>query len=92
VTQYISWTRGYFRLSADLETILAEVSRWYDIEVEFMDPTLKEARASIIVLKDKPLSVVLSMLEEVTPARFVVREEKAKLSNDRRERRLRVMR
>lgn len=91
VTQHVAWTRGYFRLSADLETILAEVSRWYDIEVEFVDAELKEARASIIVLRDKPLSVVLSMLEEVTPARFVVAAKELQTPEHQRERRLQVM-
>lgn len=43
VTEAVAWKDGYFQFAnADIETIMRQVSRWYDVDVTFEGPITKE--------------------------------------------------
>lgn len=82
--QFISWKDGYFKFEGDLERVLQQVSRWYNIEVEYEDASLKREEIIGLVFRDRPLSEVLKLLESTLGTRF-------KLSKTEKGRRLIVM-
>ena len=72
VEKITAWQKGYFMFSGELQSILADIARWYDVEVVFNKAGLKSVKASGIVFRDKPLSDVLDMLSRVAPVQFEV--------------------
>lgn len=61
-----SWKDGDFVFNNEpLEDILKEVSRWYDVEIEYNDSTLKKRFFGGIISKSEKISKVLRMLELV---------------------------
>lgn len=72
VEKITAWQKGYFMFSGELQSILADIARWYDVEVVFDSAGLKNLKASGIVFRDKPLSDVLDMLSRVAPVQFEV--------------------
>jgi transmembrane sensor len=62
VEQVMAWKNGLFHFeSADLKTILAQFSRWYDIEVRYEGPVSKE-KFFVIMNRNATLSSVLKSL------------------------------
>jgi transmembrane sensor len=67
----MAWKMGYFRFDDEsLESIMKKVSRWYDVEVEFQDPDLKEMEFGGIVSRSERVSKVIRMLELSTSKYF----------------------
>lgn len=67
----MAWKMGYFRFDDEsLESIMKKVSRWYDVEVEFQEPDLKELEFGGIVSRSEKVSKVLRMLELTTMRSF----------------------
>jgi len=68
-----AWQQGDFRFAEDLESIMKQVARWYDIEVSFKDESLKQESVLAYVKRNRPLSEILTILQESTGAKFAVR-------------------
>jgi len=72
----IAWKNGYFRFKSEtLESIMRKVSRWYDLDVEFQSPSLKEIEFGGIMTKTKYVNVskILEMLELTGEASFEIK-------------------
>lgn len=70
----VAWKNGYFRFSAEsFESIMRKVSRWYDVDVEFKDPSLKNLEFGGVVTRYATVSKVLEMLELTGEASFKLR-------------------
>ncbi|HVK49274.1 MAG TPA: FecR domain-containing protein [Pseudobacter sp.] len=63
--QVIAWKNGQFNFNqTDLQAVLRQLSRWYDIDMKFEgEPPVRSFRGKIT--KDLQLSEVLKVLEEV---------------------------
>lgn len=60
----MAWKMGNFKFDDEsLESIMKKVSRWYDVEVEFEEPDLKELEFGGIISRSEKVSKVLRMLE-----------------------------
>ncbi|NQX39129.1 FecR protein [Pedobacter steynii] len=71
VENVVAWKNGYFRFSSEsLESIMRKVSRWYDVEVEFQNPSLKNVEFGGVVTRYTTISKVLEMLELTEEASF----------------------
>lgn len=68
-----AWQQGDFRFAEDLESIMKQVARWYDIEINFKDESLKQESVLAYVKRNRPLSEILTILQESTGAKFAVR-------------------
>ena len=76
VRLYTSWIDGRFLFNnAELEEIAKQVSRWYDVKISFEDDDLKEIRFSGAMLKFRPLSDLIEMIEATSFVRFSVKGE-----------------
>ncbi|WP_316811811.1 FecR family protein [Pedobacter heparinus] len=60
----VAWKNGYFTFDkSTLESIMRQVSRWYDVEVNYQDKTVKEQVFSGNISRFENASQVLSILE-----------------------------
>ncbi|WP_223577976.1 FecR family protein [Sphingobacterium sp. GVS05A] len=68
---FISWKEGTFNFSDEsLDIILNQVARWYDIDVDFTDPSLKKLKFEGIVPRYEKLESLLKILEKTSDVRF----------------------
>lgn len=78
--KYIAWLDGKLRFEGmRLEDIMRLLKRWYDCDIEYEDERLKNLHYSGVAEKDRPVSYLLHMIEEVTDVRFVVEGKKVKM-------------
>jgi ferric-dicitrate binding protein FerR (iron transport regulator) len=75
--QAVAWKEGLFKFrEEDLGTIMRMVSRWYNVEVEFSDPALKELRFGAVANRFANISTLLHMLELTDEVRFKLKKNK----------------
>lgn len=68
----IAWKDGVFEFdNADIETIMRQLARWYDVVVEYKEPVSMHFDGSIS--RNVNLSKVLQILEETDAVKFEVR-------------------
>jgi transmembrane sensor len=77
VDQAIAWKNNYFLFDGDnLESIMRKVSRWYDVDVEFKDNSLKTLTFSGTISRFKNVSSVLKKMEWTGPVHFELVDKK----------------
>ena len=77
----MAWKNGYFQFqNTDIEEVMREVSRWYDVEVVFAEKVPQEEFTGFISRKVK-LSVVLKILEQGGGVSFSVNGRKVKVKS-----------
>ncbi len=83
VGSVIAWKNGRFYFeSQPLETIMQELSRWYDFEFSFEDDTMKGKRFSVDVPRFENCNKILSKIEgtkilaiDITPKGVVIKSQ-----------------
>ncbi|HQD11163.1 MAG TPA: DUF4974 domain-containing protein, partial [Flavihumibacter sp.] len=66
------WKNGYFSFKgADIYTAMRQMSRWYDVDVQFNDNITELFYGDIS--RDKNISSVLKMLETTGSVRFTTK-------------------
>jgi len=82
IESVMAWKNGYFRFEEErLDVIMKKVSRWYDVEVEFADPALKELEFGVVTNRSGNLSGILKMLEMTHEIYFTMRDRKITVVN-----------
>ncbi|MCJ8209761.1 FecR domain-containing protein [Mucilaginibacter sp. RS28] len=62
--QVIAWKKGYFQFEhADIKQVMRQLSRWYNVEVEFQGSGENHDKFGGVIMRDAPLSQVLRTLE-----------------------------
>ncbi|MFD2874223.1 FecR family protein [Mucilaginibacter ximonensis] len=81
----VAWKDGYFIFNNEnLESIMAKISRWYNADVVFMDPTLKSKSFIGTISRFDKVSKVLNMLERTDVAVFNIESGKIIVSRKTR--------
>ena len=63
---FIAWKNGRMVFENErLEKIMAELQRWYDFELFYADPDVKEMHFTIDILKYEEISKVLNLMERM---------------------------
>ena len=76
----VAWKDGIFVFrNAPVHSIVSQLARWYDLDVEFQSPVEKHLNATI--KKDVPLSKVLHYLEETGEVHFKTEGRKLVVMN-----------
>ena len=71
---YTSWIDGRFMFNnVELEEIVKQISRWYDVEIFFTNENVKRTRFTGGMVKFKPLDDLIRMIESTSPVRFSVK-------------------
>lgn len=68
----MAWKKGYFKFSENLESVMAKVSRWYDVEVSYEGQPDPEFKYKGEISRNKNLSEILNMLEYTGNAHFKI--------------------
>lgn len=75
IAEVMAWKEGRFSFSnADLETIMREMARWYNVEVEYKDQ-IKD-RYTVNVSRDVPVSQLFQFIEMSGGVHFEVKDRK----------------
>ena len=68
---FIAWKNGRMVFENErLEKIMAELQRWYDFELFYADPDVKEMHFTIDILKYEAISKVLNLMERMNKVKF----------------------
>ena len=68
---FIAWKNGRMVFENErLEKIMAELQRWYDFELFYADPDVKEMHFTIDILKYEEISKVLNLMERMNIVKF----------------------
>ena len=71
--EILAWQKGYFQFDQrNLETIMREVSRWYNVDIIYKDQKLRNLYFVGTVSKYKNVSQVLKKLEMTGAVRFEI--------------------
>lgn len=71
VQDYISWKEGRFVFhSMTLESIMQQLRRWYDIEIFYQNPEIKQYEFRGVINRDMDLNKVLNIISETTNITF----------------------
>lgn len=73
VKNYTSWVEGYFYYEeAPLKDIMKELSRWYNVEIVFVQPEAKNFRFKFWADRNETFEEAVSMLNEVGKVSIVM--------------------
>ena len=81
-TEYaIAWKNGFFMFNyEDLETVMLKISRWYDVQVEYENASVKRHVFFGTISKYENVSNVLAMLERTRVVKFKLEGKKIKVT------------
>jgi transmembrane sensor len=75
IDDVMAWKNNIFMFSnADIRTIMKQVSRWYDVEIEFQKKVT--AKYSFLLTRDLPVSRIFEIFEEADGVRFKIEGKK----------------
>ena len=68
-----SWKKGIFSFNdMPLEEIMRVLARWYDIEVVFHDPSLKNSSFTGVLRKNQHIDVILESIKTTTNMNYEI--------------------
>ncbi|QBQ41580.1 FecR family protein [Sphingobacterium psychroaquaticum] len=70
--EVIAWRNGYFKFNGNIEEIMANIGRWYNVEVVYQQKPDANLAFGAEISRDKDLSTVLRMIELTGDLRFKV--------------------
>ena len=74
VESYVTWREGRFVFrTMTLDLIMRQLQRWYDFEVFYQNPELKEYEFRGVIKRDMDLDKVLSVIKATTNVDFEVK-------------------
>ena len=77
VDPYIAWMEGRILFEENtIEEIFNDLSRWYNIEIEYANQDVRYLRYSIDIMRYETLSEVLNILELTEKIKFGINENK----------------
>lgn len=81
VEQTTSWVHGYFRFNGeDIQTIMRQLSRWYNIEVQYEGAISKEGYY-VKISRSRNISEVLKVLERTNSVHFKIEGRRVTVSS-----------
>ncbi|AWO01099.1 iron dicitrate transport regulator FecR [Chitinophaga alhagiae] len=66
----VAWKNGYFKFNEGLESIMAKIARWYDVDVEYRDKPAIGLTFSGKISRSRDISGILKMLEYTGDVHF----------------------
>lgn len=80
-SEVLSWKNGEFSFdNQTLESIMRQVSRWYDVEVSYKDESLKKEMFGGSISRFSDVSKVLIMLELTRHVHFIINEKERRIT------------
>ncbi|UMB52497.1 FecR family protein [Lutibacter sp. A64] len=74
---YTAWIEGKFYFEKEnLDRILTKIGRWYNIDIEFDDPSIKKQTFTGVALKNKPVDYLLKMISETANLKYNINKNR----------------
>ncbi len=71
---YVLWKEGIFYFEdVDLERILDDMARWYNVNIFYMNPTLKKMKFSVEIKRYEDINEILRRIEQTKRVKFEVK-------------------
>lgn len=78
---YTSWIDGYLRFEGQpLESIMRNISRWYNIDVDFENQQLKQKRLTGKLYRFDDFTVIFSMIEKISGTKIEIKNNTVTIS------------
>jgi transmembrane sensor len=78
----VAWKNGYFKFDDEkLDYIMKSISRWYDVEVIFQDPDLRNETFGAVTTRFANINALLRMIEQTGNAHFAIHGRTIIVSN-----------
>lgn len=72
---YVLWKEGIFYFEdVDLETILDDMARWYNVNVFYMNPVLKEMKFSVEIRRYGDINEILRRIGQTKRVKFEIKD------------------
>ena len=72
---YVLWKEGIFYFEdVDLETILDDMARWYNVNVFYMNPALKEMKFSVEIRRYGAINEILRRIGQTKRVKFEIKD------------------
>lgn len=68
----LAWKNGYFKFNENLQSIMAKVARWYDVEVVYETPPDPDFKFRGEISRNKNISELLNMLDYTGNVHFKI--------------------
>lgn len=78
----VAWKNGYFMFNYErLDHVMLEISRWYNVDLTYDDPSLKNTIFFGTISKFNDISKVLNMLERTKKVKFEIEGRVVRVKN-----------
>ena len=72
---YVLWKEGVFYFEdVDLETILDDMARWYNVNIFYVNPTLKKMKFSVEIKRYEDINEILRRIEQTKRVKFEIKD------------------
>lgn len=72
---YMLWKEGIFYFEdVDLETILDDMARWYNVNIFYVNPSLKGKKFSVEIKRYENISEILRRIEQTKRVKFEIKD------------------
>ena len=72
---YVLWKEGIFYFEdVDLETILDDMARWYNVTLFYVNPTLKKMKFSVEIKRYEDINEILRRIEQTKRVKFEIKD------------------
>ena len=72
---YVLWKEGIFYFEdVDLETILDDMSRWYNVNIFYVNPALKVKKFSVEIKRYENINEILRRIEQTKRVKFEIKD------------------
>ena len=72
---YVRWQEGIFYFEdVDLERILDDMARWYNVNIFYMNPTLKKMKFSVEIKRYEDINEILRRIEQTKRVKFEIKD------------------
>lgn len=76
INDFVMWKEGKFYFNKkSLQVIMAQIERWYDVDVFFMDEELKDYLFTGVINKDYSANKIFEIIEKTTNVRFKIKNK-----------------
>ncbi|QNL49583.1 FecR domain-containing protein [Olivibacter sp. SDN3] len=70
--EVLAWKDGYFKFKGNLEDIMSQIARWYDVTIDYDKKTTKPLAFGGKISRNRSIEDVLKMIEETGQVRFKI--------------------
>lgn len=72
---YVLWKEGIFYFEdVDLETILDDMARWYNVNIFYVNPMLKKMKFSVEIKRYEDINEILRRIEQTKRVKFEIKD------------------